>query len=58
MDRITRALVIASGRGDLAIAAIVLVAVVTMIVPLPTPLVDVLITANIAASVLILLIAF
>jgi type III secretion protein V len=58
MDRITRALVLVSGRGDLAIATLVLVAVVMMIVPLPTLLVDVLITANIAISVLILLVAF
>jgi type III secretion protein V len=57
-DRITRALLVASSRGDLAIAIIVLVAVVMMIVPLPTPLVDVLIAANLAASVLILLTAF
>ncbi|MGA7807178.1 MAG: type III secretion system export apparatus subunit SctV [Bradyrhizobium sp.] len=48
----------ASSRGDLAIAIIVLVAIVMMIVPLPTPLVDVLIAANLAASVLILLTAF
>jgi type III secretion protein V len=58
LDRITRALLVASRRGDLAITIIVLVAVVMMIVPLPTPLVDVLITANLAASVLILLVAF
>jgi type III secretion protein V len=58
MGRITQALLIVSRRGDLAIAIIVLVAVVMMIVPLPTPLVDALITANLAASVLILLTAF
>jgi type III secretion protein V len=58
MDRITQALVVVSRRGDLAIATIVLVAIVVMIIPLPTPLVDVLITANIATSLLILLIAF
>jgi type III secretion protein V len=58
IDRITQALILVSRRGDIAIAAIVLVAVVMMIIPLPTPLVDVLITANIAASLLILLIAF
>jgi type III secretion protein V len=57
-DRITRALVLVSGRGDLAIATLVLVAVVMMIVPLPTLLVDLLITSNIATSVLILLVAF
>src|SRR5215470_17080211 len=58
IDTLTRALVVASRRGDLTIATLVLVAIVMMIVPLPTPLVDVLITANIAASVLILLVAF
>jgi type III secretion protein V len=57
-DRITQALVLVSRRGDLGIALLVLVSVVMMIVPLPTPLVDVLITANIATSVLILLVAF
>src|ERR1700730_14131901 len=58
MGRITQALLIVSRRGDLAISILVLVAVVMMIVPLPTPLVDALITANLAASVLILLTAF
>jgi type III secretion protein V len=58
VDTLTRALVVASRRGDLAIATLVLVAIVMMIVPLPTPVVDMLITANIAASVLILLVAF
>lgn len=58
IDGITRALLVASRRGDLAIAIIVLVAVVMMIVPLPTPLVDVLIAANLAVSLLILLTAF
>jgi type III secretion protein V len=58
IDTLSRALVVASRRGDLAIATLVLVAIVMMIVPLPTPVVDMLITANIAASVLILLVAF
>jgi type III secretion protein V len=58
VETLTRALVVVSRRGDLAIATLVLVAIVMMIVPLPTPVVDVLITANIAASVLILLVAF
>jgi type III secretion protein V len=57
-ERITQALLVVSRRGDLVIAGLVLVAVVMMIVPLPTPLVDVLITANIACSVLILLVSF
>jgi type III secretion protein V len=58
LDMLTRALVVASRRGDLAIATIVLVAIMMMIIPLPTPVVDLLITANIAASLLILLVAF
>src|SRR5215475_12119854 len=57
-DLITRMLLSASRRGDIAIAAIVLIAVIMMIIPLPTEVVDVLITANMAAAVLILLIAF
>jgi len=57
-DTLTRALVVASRRTDLTVATLVLVAIVMMIVPLPTPVVDMLITANIAASVLILLVAF
>jgi type III secretion protein V len=58
VNSITQALVVVSRRSDLAIAGLVLVAIVMMIVPLPTPVVDVLITGNIAASVLILLVAF
>jgi type III secretion protein V len=58
LDRLSRTLVTLSGRGDLVIAIFVLVAIVMMMVPLPTPLVDVLITSNIAVSVLILLVAF
>jgi type III secretion protein V len=57
-DTLTHALIVVSRRSDLVIAALVLVAVVMMIVPLPTALVDALIAANIAASVLILLVAF
>jgi type III secretion protein V len=58
IDTLSRALMVASRRGDLTIATLVLVAIIMMIVPLPTPVVDTLITANIAASVLILLVAF
>src|SRR5262245_48806965 len=53
-----RALVVVSRRGDLAVAAVLLVAVAMIIVPLPTALVDVLITTNIAVSALVLLVAF
>jgi type III secretion protein V len=58
LDRLSRILPILARRSDLIVAGIVLVAVVMMIVPLPTTLVDIIITVNIAASVLILLVAF
>jgi len=57
-DRLSRILPMLSRRSDLIVAAIVLIAIVLMIVPLPTTLVDVIITLNIAVSVLILLVAF
>jgi len=56
-DLSARLLAFVSRRTDLVVGMLVLVAVVMMIIPLPTPLVDVLITANIAASMLILLTA-
>jgi type III secretion protein V len=56
-DRSARLLAFVSRRSDLVVGILVLVAVVMMIIPLPTPLVDVLITSNIAASTLILLTA-
>jgi len=43
--------------ADAALAAVVLLVVGMMIVPLPTPLLDVLITANMAVGVLLLLVA-
>ena len=58
LDPLARTLVTISRRGDLAIAALVLVAILMMIIPLPTPLVDALISSNIAASMLILLVSF
>src|ERR1700761_4152567 len=58
LNAVMRALIVVSRRSDLVVAALVMIAVVMMIVPLPTALVDVLIAANIAASVLILLGAF
>jgi type III secretion protein V len=48
----------ASQRSDVVIAAFMLLAVVMMIVPLPTALVDVLIGVNIAFSLLVLVVAF
>jgi type III secretion protein V len=56
-DKLMLILADISGRRDLVVGILVLVAVVMMIIPLPTPLVDVLIASNIAASVLILLTA-
>lgn len=47
-----------SRRGDLVIAIMMMVAIVMMLIPLPTFLVDIMITANIAISVLILLVSF
>ncbi len=45
------------GVSDAALAAVVLAVVGTMILPLPTPLLDVLIAGNVAAAVLMLLTA-
>lgn len=56
-DRILQFLAGTARRSDLAIALMMLVAVVMMLVPLPTTLVDVLIVANITMSILILLAA-
>ena len=49
---------LASQRSDVVIAAFMLLAVVMMIMPLPTGLVDVLIAFNMAFSLLILVVAF
>jgi type III secretion protein V len=57
-DKLTNFLNMMSRRGDLVIASVVLVAVIMMIIPLPTWLVDLLITTNIGTSMLILLVAF
>jgi type III secretion protein V len=48
----------ASRRADIIVAAFLLLAVTMMIVPLPTPLVDILIATNITISLLILIVAF
>ena len=55
MERVSAFLAKAGRRSDVVIAVLVLVAVSMMVIPLPTWLVDVLITLNIALSVLILL---
>ncbi|MET3591678.1 type III secretion protein V [Mesorhizobium shonense] len=57
-ERLLQFLARLSLRSDLVIAVLLLVAVVMMLIPLPTFLVDILITANIAISVLILLASF
>ncbi len=56
-DRILTFLAKASKRADLVSAILMLVAVVMMLIPLPTWLVDILITTNITISVLVLLAA-
>jgi type III secretion protein V len=48
----------ASRRSDVVVASFLLLAVVMMIIPLPTVLVDILIGTNISISVLILVVAF
>lgn len=48
----------ASQRSDVVIAAFMVLAVMMMIIPLPTALVDVLIGLNIGCSLLILMVAF
>jgi type III secretion protein V len=55
---LTHALGILSRRRDLVLTILVLLAIVMIILPLPTPLVDALITANIGLSILVLLVAF
>jgi type III secretion protein V len=57
-DRLARALVYLSGRSDLIVAILMLVAIVMIIIPLPTWLVDGLIAINISVSMLVLLVVF
>jgi type III secretion protein V len=57
LERLLPFLVKVSGRGDLVVAVLMLVAVAMMLIPLPTFLVDILITTNIAFSMLILIVA-
>lgn len=49
---------LASKRSDVVIAAFLMLAIVMMIIPLPTALVDTLIGTNIAFSILIIIMAF
>ena len=56
--KLARALVFLSGRTDLVVAILMLVAIVMIIIPLPTWLVDGLIAVNIMLSMLVLLVVF
>lgn len=55
---LNRLAVLASQRSDVVIAAFMMLAVVMMIIPLPTAMVDALIAVNIAFSLLVLVVAF
>ena len=57
-ERLARALIFLSGRSDLVVAMLMLVAIVMIIIPLPTWLVDGLIAINISVSMLVLLVVF
>jgi type III secretion protein V len=58
VDKLARALVYLSGRTDLIVAILMLVAIAMIIIPLPTWLVDLLIAVNIMLSMLVLLVVF
>ncbi|CNJ53545.1 Secretion system apparatus protein ssaV [Yersinia aldovae] len=57
MKRVQQGLAACSGRQDIILAVVLLIAIVMMILPLPTFMVDILITINITFSVILLLIA-
>jgi type III secretion protein V len=58
LDRVSHLAQAAAKRTDVIIVAFMLMAIVMMIIPLPTALVDVLIAINIALSILVLVVAF
>ena len=58
VDKLARALIFLSGRTDLIVAILMLVAIAMIIIPLPTWLVDMLIAVNIMLSMLVLLVVF
>lgn len=58
LEKLTRFATMLSQRSDMIMALIVLTAVVMMVIPLPTFLVDIIITFNITAGLLILLVGF
>lgn len=57
MKRLQRGLAACAGRQDIILAVVLLIAIVMMILPLPTFMVDILITVNITFSVILLLVA-
>lgn len=57
MKRLNRWLAMAAGRQDIVLAVLLLLAVFMMIVPLPTGLVDMLITINLTISIVLLMMA-
>lgn len=58
INKLARSLVYLSSRTDLVVAILMLVAIIMIIIPLPTWLVDGLIAINISVSMLILLVVF
>lgn len=58
LETATRIASALSRRSDLIIALIIVTAVIMMIIPLPTYMVDIIITLNITAGLLILLVGF
>jgi len=57
VNHIKRVLIMLSGRQDIVLAAMLLVAIFMMIVPLPTGLVDFMIAINLTISVILLMMA-
>jgi len=57
-SRLNRVLSVCAARSDMIVASFILTAVVMMIIPFPTYVVDVMVGFNIAFSVLILIVAF
>ncbi|MHC8945105.1 type III secretion system export apparatus subunit SctV [Advenella incenata] len=57
-EQLNRIISVASRRSDMIVISFILMAVVMMIIPLPTYLIDVMVGCNIAFSVLILIVAF
>jgi type III secretion protein V len=58
LNSLQQALIKASGRSDIIVATFIIMAVVMLVIPLPTFVIDTLIAINVAASVVILLVTF